>query len=59
MNLNEFTIDDTFDINWLKISEDSRILKKIANNAILHKIIKEQITYSNDKKLLKIFVTYF
>jgi len=59
LNLDEFTIEDTFDINWLKISDDSRILKKITNNITLNKIIKEQVKYINDKKTLKIFATYF
>ena len=59
LNLDEFAIEDTFDINWLKISDDSRIIKKIATNIILHKNIKEQIKYINNKKILKLFATYF
>ena len=59
LNLHEFSIEDKFDINWLKISTDSRILKIIADNIILHKIVKEQIKYINDKNILQIFVNYF
>lgn len=59
LNLHDFSIEDSFDINWLKISTDSRILKIIADNIILHKIVNEQIKYTNDKNILQIFVNYF
>lgn len=59
LNLEEYKLDDPFEISWLLISSSDVLLKKIGTQNAVKTEVKKQIISTADKKLLKLYAQYF
>lgn len=59
LNIDKFKKTDNFDINWILENQNRVILNKLATNKYISELIKLKLKEKYDKKIAKIYLTYF
>ncbi|MEN8122713.1 MAG: hypothetical protein ABFS35_20395, partial [Bacteroidota bacterium] len=59
LDVEDYQLSEEFDINWLLENQSEIVLKKIAINKDIKRILKEELNKSYHKELGHIFIKYF